>query len=74
MCFGYFPWAFPASRVLICCLYNVTLCYQLLQFSDELNGMYVLYSMVGPVILHPDEMAMPWVYVHCYLPMMLELI
>ena len=32
LCFRYFPWDFPASRGLICCLYNVILCYQLLQF------------------------------------------
>ena len=31
LCFGYFPWDFPASRELLCCLYNLILCYQLLQ-------------------------------------------
>ena len=29
LCFGYFPWDFPASKVLICCLYSIILRYQL---------------------------------------------
>ena len=31
------------------------------------NGMYVLYSWVGPVILGAAESAVLWLY--CYLPM-----
>ena len=34
------------------------------------NDKYVLYPWVGPVMLGPAEMAVPWVY--CYLPMMLN--
>ena len=34
------------------------------------NGMYYWASRVGPVVLGPAEMAVPWIY--CYLPMMLN--
>ena len=46
-------------RGLICCLYNVILCYQLLQFMViNYIGMYYIYSRVGPVILGLAESAM----------------
>ena len=60
--------SFLGANLLLVQYYSVISCCGI--NYDNYNGMYVLYTRIGPIILGLAESAMPWVY--CYLPMMLD--
>ena len=53
LCFGYFPWDFPACRELI-----------VLSAAAGYGNycVHVIYSRIGPVMLGPAESAILWDY------------